>query len=163
MGKVSKEAHERYTDKTYNFYTVKLRKAEDADLIARLEALKATGLSAASAIRNLMEIGAQALKKEEDKMKTIIKLTQDAYAAGGYRRMATEDGKDSIHALSGEWYEAWAVDDAGRKYFVAWELREDYDPNSDEGDEGNACDWNSPYYVEDEDGRNVTEKVIIKP
>ncbi len=93
-------------------------------------------------------------------MKTIIKLTQDAYAVGGYRRLATEDGKDSIYALSGDWYEAWAVDGEGRKYFVAWELRDDYDPNSDEGD---ACDWNNPYYVEDEDGRNVTKKVIVKP
>lgn len=156
MSLASNAAKKRYADKNYNRYVLQLRKVEDADLIARLEALKATGLSATGAIKKLIET-------EENKVKTTIKLTQDAYAAGGYRRLATEDGKESIYALSGEWYEAWAVDDAGRKYFVAWELRDDYDPNSDEGDEGNACDWSSPYYVADEDGRNVTGKVIVKP
>lgn len=107
MGFTSNAVKRRYNDKTYCRYTLQLRKVEDADLIARIETLKAAGFSASGAIKKLIET-------EENKMKAIIKLTQDAYAAGGSRRLASEDGKDSIYALSGDWYEAWAVDDADR-------------------------------------------------
>ena len=42
------------------------------------------------------------IETAEDKMKTIIKLTQNAYAAGGFRRLATEDGKTKIYVLTGD-------------------------------------------------------------
>lgn len=54
MGKVSNEVYKRYIDKTYNVYTVKLRKVEDAELIARVEALRASGLSATAAFKKLV-------------------------------------------------------------------------------------------------------------
>lgn len=86
MSLASNAAKKRYADKNYNRYVLQLRKDADAALIAKIEALKSTGLSATGAIKKL-------IKTEEDKMKTTIKLTQDAYAAGGFRRLATEDGK----------------------------------------------------------------------
>lgn len=55
MGKVSNEVYKRYADKTYNQYMLKLRKVEDAELIAKIEALKASGLSATGAIKKLIQ------------------------------------------------------------------------------------------------------------
>lgn len=52
---MGKEAQRRYELKTYNVYTVKLRKVEDAELIAKIEALKASGLSATGAIKRLIQ------------------------------------------------------------------------------------------------------------
>ncbi len=51
---MGKEAQRRYELKTYNVYTVKLRKVEDAELIARVEALRASGLSATAAFKKLI-------------------------------------------------------------------------------------------------------------
>ena len=51
---LGKEAQRRYELKTYNVYTVKLRKVEDAELIAKIEALRASGLSTTSAIKKLV-------------------------------------------------------------------------------------------------------------
>ena len=56
MGKVSNEVYKRYADKTYNQYMLKLRKVEDAELIAKIEALKASGLSATGAIKKLIQV-----------------------------------------------------------------------------------------------------------
>ncbi len=83
MSFASNAAKKRYADKTYGRYAPQLCKVEDAELIARIEALKAADLSATKKL----------IETAEDKMKTIIKLTQNAYAAGGFRRLATEDGK----------------------------------------------------------------------
>jgi hypothetical protein len=55
MGKVSNEAKRRYETKTYSQYMLKLRKIEDAELIAKIEALKASGLSATGAIKRLIQ------------------------------------------------------------------------------------------------------------
>lgn len=55
MGKVSNEAKRRYETKTYSQYMLKLRKIEDAELIAKIEALKASGLSATGAIKKLIQ------------------------------------------------------------------------------------------------------------
>ena len=54
MSRPSSAVMKRYTDKTYNIYTIKLRKVEDADLIARIEAVRAEGLSATAAIKKLL-------------------------------------------------------------------------------------------------------------
>lgn len=51
---MGKEAQRRYELKTYNVYTVKLRKVEDAELIAKVEALRASGLSATAAFKKLV-------------------------------------------------------------------------------------------------------------
>lgn len=55
MSLASNAAKKRYADKTYSRYVLQLRKVEDAALIARIEALKATGLSATGAIKKLIE------------------------------------------------------------------------------------------------------------
>ena len=46
---------QRYNNKTYNQYSIKLRKVEDADLIALIEAEKAKGLSATETIKRLIQ------------------------------------------------------------------------------------------------------------
>lgn len=50
----SNEAKKRYNDKAYNSYLVRLRKVEDAELIARIEALKASGVPTTEAFRQLI-------------------------------------------------------------------------------------------------------------
>lgn len=93
-------------------------------------------------------------------MKKKIKLTQEAYACSGERRLHTMDGAGSIYALL-EWYEASAEDADGNTYTVVWNLREDYDPETMEED--SACRWDTPCEVmRDGDGANVTDEVEIE-
>ena len=54
MSLASNAATRRYNAKTYKNYMLKLRKAEDAELIARIEALKASGLQTTAAIKKLI-------------------------------------------------------------------------------------------------------------
>lgn len=135
---MGKDAQRRYELKTYNVYTVKLRKVEDADLIAKIEALRASGLSATAAIKKLIN------KEEKREMKTTIKLTQDAYPAG---------------PIDSPWFEACAIDDDGRVYMVRWDVRDDF--RLDDDDAGNACDWDNPSSIRDEHGDDVTDRVIL--
>ena len=51
----SNEVKKRYNDKTYQQYALKLRKLEDADLIARIEAEKAKGFGTTEAIKRLLK------------------------------------------------------------------------------------------------------------
>lgn len=51
---MGKDAQRRYELKTYNVYTVKLRKVEDAELIAKVEALRASGLSVTAVFKKLV-------------------------------------------------------------------------------------------------------------
>lgn len=53
--RTSSEVKKRYNDKTYKAYTLTLRKLEDADLIARIEAEKAKGLGTTNAIKQLIK------------------------------------------------------------------------------------------------------------
>ena len=135
---MGKDAQRRYELKTYNVYTVKLRKVEDAELIAKIEALKASGLSATSAIKKLIN------KEEAHEMKTTIKLMQDAYPAG---------------PIDGPWFEACAIDDEGRVYMVRWDVRDDF--RWDDDDAGDACDWDNPSSIRDEHRDDVTDRVIL--
>ena len=50
----SNEVKKRYNDKTYTQYAIKLRKVEDADIIALIEAEKAKGFTTSGAIKNLI-------------------------------------------------------------------------------------------------------------
>lgn len=50
----SSAVKKRYNDKTYKAYTVTLRKVEDADLIARIEAEKAKGFQTTEAFKRLL-------------------------------------------------------------------------------------------------------------
>ena len=70
-----------------------------------------------------------------------LTLTQDAY-------------------LNGDHYEAGAKDKDGNYYFVFWDFRDDFDPDTDE-DEGDACDWDKPIIVYDEENsRDLVEEGI---
>ena len=50
----SSEVKKRYNDKTYETYTIRLRKVEDAELIARIEAEKAKGFQTTEAIKRII-------------------------------------------------------------------------------------------------------------
>ena len=138
MSLASNAATRRYNAKTYKNYMLKLRKVEDAELIARIEAMKASGLQTTEAIKKLIN------KEEEHEMKTIIKLTQDAYPAG---------------PIDSPWFEACAIDDDGRVYMVRWDVRDDF--RLDDDDAGNACDWDHPSSIRDEHRDDVTDRVIL--
>ena len=138
MSLASNAATRRYNAKTYKNYMLKLRKVEDAELIARIEALKASGLQTTEAIKKLIN------KEEKHEMKTTIKLMQDAYPAG---------------PIEDPWFEACAIDDDGRVYMVRWDVRDDF--RLDDDDAGNACDWDNPSSICDEHRDDVTDRVIL--
>ena len=54
MSLASNAATRRYNRKTYKNYMLKLRKVEDAELIAKIEAVKASGLQTTEAIKKLI-------------------------------------------------------------------------------------------------------------
>lgn len=54
MSLASNAATRRYNSKTYKNYMLKLRKVEDAELIAKIEAVKASGLQTTEAIKKLI-------------------------------------------------------------------------------------------------------------
>lgn len=102
--------------------------------------------------------------KQEDKIMTNIKITQDATICGyngAEYRLHTEDGKPSVYVIRDNWYEATAQDADGNEYLIVWTIREDFDINADT-DESNACDWDNPEEViRLDDGANVTNSVVI--
>lgn len=51
----SNEVKNRYREKTYVQYLLSLRKEDDAELIARIEAEKAKGFGTTEAIKNLIK------------------------------------------------------------------------------------------------------------
>ena len=138
MSLASNAASRRYNAKTYKNYMLKLRKVEDAELIARIETLKASGLQTTAAIKKLIK------REAIHEMKTIIKLTQDAYPAG---------------PIDSPWFEACAIDDEGRVYMVRWDVRDDF--RLDDDDAGNACDWDNPSSIRDDHMDDVTDRVIL--
>lgn len=78
------------------------------------------------------------MKVELDNGKIVeVELTQDAYATGG--SFPTLGGM-----YNGEWYEAHGEDEGGNEYMVRWT-----DVNWRVEDEGDACDWNAPDYVQE--------------
>lgn len=85
-----------------------------------------------------------------------LTLTKNAYPAGTYYRLPTEDGQPSVFALQGEWYEAAAADDDGNDYTVFWDILDNWDGE----DECDACDWDHPTaVVQCDPWRDVTAKV----
>ena len=50
----SNEVKKRYNDKTYQQYALKLRKVEDADIIAMIDAERAKGYQTSESIKNLI-------------------------------------------------------------------------------------------------------------
>lgn len=138
MSLTSNAATRRYNAKTYKNYMLKLRKVEDAELIARIEAMKASGLQTTEAIKKLIN------KEEKHEMKTTIKLMQDAYPAG---------------PIDDPWFEACAIDDEGRVYMVRWDVRDDF--RLDDDDAGNACDWDNPSSIRDDHMDDVTDRVVL--
>ena len=94
---------------------------------------------------------------------TTIKLTDAAHIEGGegmFLRYRDENGKAMAGGIVGAYYTAPAKDDNGNRYDVYWELRGDFDIENE--DEDNACDWDHPYMILDDAGRDVEEKVTIR-
>ena len=54
IGKTSNEAKRRYAKKTFKKYGISLRIIEDAELIAKIEAIKAQGIQTTEAIKQLI-------------------------------------------------------------------------------------------------------------
>lgn len=76
-----------------------------------------------------------------------ITLTQQAYLCGGNFRL--NGGRSAVELTV--WYQAHGVGEDGTEYLVVWDLLKDYDPENDF--EENACDWDNPIEVIDEDGQ----------
>jgi len=77
-----------------------------------------------------------------------IHLTEDAYPEGGSTRCRLAE----LH----DWYQASAEDAEGNLYRVFWEI---IDADCEGGSD--ACDWDNPWAVKDDCGRDVTNKVEI--
>lgn len=102
----------------------------------------------------VIAVGEAEAMNEGSKME--IRLTQNAYPSGTFCRLPTEDGKPSIYAMQGNWYQASAVDDDGNEYTVFWNTLDNWNGE----DEEDACDWDHPTaVVQDNPWRDVTAKV----
>lgn len=89
-----------------------------------------------------------------------IRLINNAYAAGSFCRLPTEDGAASVHVLEGTWYEAQAKDAEGNDYTVYWSILPGWDSN--DCDESCACDWDHPIaIIQHAPWRDVTAMVKI--
>lgn len=92
---------------------------------------------------------------------TRIKLTQEADIEGyedAFLHYVDEKGRTQPYGIWDYWFTAKAVDNDGNEYTVFWETKEDFDL-SNPADE--ACDWESPYMVIDENGVNVLNSVEL--
>lgn len=80
-------------------------------------------------------------------MKTIIyngkkiTLTNNATLTGG----SFPVGSDGVY--NGNWYESTGHDENGVEYIIRW-ANVDWESIAD-ADEGNACDWDNPDYVDE--------------
>lgn len=95
--------------------------------------------------------------------KKTIKLTEEAYIEGyegAFLREVDAYGYKLATGIWNNWYTAAAEDSEGNGYMVYWKLREDFNPAKDE-DEGDACKWDEPYMVLDEDYKNVIDSVEL--
>lgn len=81
---------------------------------------------------------------------------------GAFCAKMDENGKATIDGLWNNWFSARAFDAEGNQYEIIWALCDDYDPDVD-CDDGDACDWDTPYQVLsiDDGERNVTDRVEI--
>lgn len=93
-------------------------------------------------------------------MEKITIKVQNAVASSGFVRLPTEDGKQSIYAMEGNFYEAQGIDASGNGYTLYWNLCENYDPAND--DESDACDWENPTAIVTEDGKLLSSLVDLK-
>ncbi len=100
--------------------------------------------------------------------KIILKLIDEAFIEGHDGAFLIEvdsNGNYLSSGLCGEWYKAHATDDAGNDYTVYWNILDSY-KDYDEIDRANrqdeACNWDNPYMVINENGENVVEKVVIE-
>jgi hypothetical protein len=73
-----------------------------------------------------------------------IKLMEEPYWNGGIQMGCN---------LFDEWYEASAEDEQGNIYKVLWEIRTDYDYNTE--NEDSICNWYTPFAILDENGNHL--------
>lgn len=87
-----------------------------------------------------------------------IKLENEAQAEGfegDFLRYHDEFGKELSIGLWGPRYAASGVGDDKKQYMIYWQIEQDWNGE----DESDACDWDTPVYVVDEDGKCVTALV----
>lgn len=92
-----------------------------------------------------------------------IMINNDAHIEGyegAFCREFDKDGNPLATGVWDNWYEASAQDDDGNEYIVYFKLADGVDVN-ETMDETDACDWDNPWMVIDEDGRNVVEDSVI--
>ena len=88
---------------------------------------------------------------------TKLTLTHDAYIVGNddtVLNLINADGAEMAECIFGPYYTAFAKDEGGNEYDVFWRICDDFDPNTDE-DESDACNWDEPIMIIDEDGKNL--------
>lgn len=81
-----------------------------------------------------------------------LRLTESAFVTSGEHRITLPSDRPSIDVLY-TWYEASAVDAAGKCYTVVWAIRDGFDLES--RDEDDACEWANPLEILDECGHYV--------
>ena len=109
-----------------------------------------------------LEIQAESLKWENRMDKIDLKLLDQAYVNGyenAFLHEVDENGRRLITGIWNVWYEQIARDPEGNMYVVYWETREDYDPAN--GDESEAYDWDHPFMILDDSGKNVMSKCVL--
>lgn len=95
---------------------------------------------------------------------TINESTINGYD-GAFLNYIDSDGNICAGGIWDVWFEGDASDEDGNTYAVYWELTEDakeLEANNELDDLSTACEWDKPYMVIDEDGKNVTDSVILE-
>lgn len=94
----------------------------------------------------------------------ILTLKEEAYIDGhksAFLGGVTDDGKQLQTGIWDNWFTAMAEDEDGKTYQVYWEIKSGFDPKTDD-DANDACDWESPYMVIAEDGKNVLQECELQ-
>lgn len=95
-------------------------------------------------------------------MKKIL-WTQEAYIEGydgAFLREIDKNGNELATGIWGAWYTAQAIDDEMNEYQVFWKILDSFDLDEDD-DESCACNWEKPWMVLDENGKNIVSSVTI--
>lgn len=92
------------------------------------------------------------------KIKILEEAQIDGYD-GAFLREYNENGAELATGWWNYWYSANAVDEEENEYTVYWEFLGDY---NDEDNEEDACDWDCPVMILDNNSCNVIGNVIIE-
>lgn len=152
------------TDKPMSHEVTSIEFAEPMrkDSIEKLRCSKKKGLKSRrnSQQKQRRSILLSSLDKTRRKAKMMtINLKQESYISSGEHRLTLPDDHKSVDVLY-VWYEAYGEDEKGNGYTVIWELRDGYDPDNNNGDESDACDWEHPAEILDDCGHYVDPRTV---